>query len=125
MNMEQDVGPRMDLLAIISLVAGILATLLGVVSIIASFFAMCCCLGVFGVLIGAGLGLLLGLIGLILGVVAMVRIKKTPDELKGGGLAIGGILASLLGGFLSLAAVVVWALMYFGVMAYNMGGYGY
>ncbi len=125
MNMEQGVGPRMDLLAIISLVAGILATLIGVASVLASFFSFCCCLGVFGVLIGGALGLILGLVGLVLGAVAMVRIKKAPEELSGSALAIGGILTSLLGGFLSLAGVVVWALMYFGVMAYNMSGYGY
>lgn len=120
------VKQRTDILAILSLVAGVIGLLAGLFSDISSFFAVCCCLGVFGVLAGGALGLLLALVGVVLGIVSLVRIKKAPDELGGKGLAIGGILVSLVAVVASLAAVVLWALVYFGMLALNASqGYSY
>ena len=117
---------RTDLLAILSLIIGLLGMLCGLFSDVSAFFAVCCCLGMIGVLLGGGVGLLLSLAGVILGGVSIVRIRKAPDELGGQGLAIGGILVSLLGLLASLAAVVLWLLMYLGMFAFNAAqGYDY
>lgn len=64
-------GGRISGLAVGSLVAGILAP---------------CTLG------------LSGLVGLVLGVVALVRIQRSPGELRGKGFAIGGICISVVVG---------------------------
>jgi hypothetical protein len=43
-----------------------------------------------------GVGLLLGIIGLILGIIALSAISRRPQELGGRGLAITGIITSIL-----------------------------
>lgn len=123
---DEGVARRTDILAILSLVLGALGLLSGLFSDVSAFFAACCCLGMVGVLLGGALGLLLSLAGIVLGGVSMARIRKTPDELGGKGLAIGGILVSLVASLASCAAVVLWVLMYMGLFAFNAAqGYSY
>ncbi len=83
-----------NVLAIISLVCGLL-----------SLPAVMCCYG-----------LPFNLIGLITGAIAIVQINADPEHLKGKGLAIGGILASL-----ASFAVLIFAMIFFaGVIGTGM-----
>ena len=55
----------------------------------------------------AGLG---GIAGIILGIVAMVKVKRSAGQLKGKGLAIGGIIAGIL-------SILLWAVLIVGGLA--------
>ena len=65
-------------LAITSLVTGIVSVL-----------PSCCCLGF--------IGIPFAIAGLVTGILGMMRIKAAPDQFKGGGLAIAGIVCAALG----------------------------
>ena len=69
---------RTHALAITSLVTGIVSVL-----------PSCCCLGF--------IGIPFAIAGLITGILGMMRIKASPDQFKGGGLAIAGIVCAALG----------------------------
>ncbi len=130
MESMEPLPPRNDTLAIVSLVLGILAMLLGVAGLVFALVGACCCLGQIGVLICGGLGLTMALVGVILGIVSVVRINKRPDELTGKGMAIGGIVLNLLALIFDLAPIVLGILSMVGLMALgatdamlNSGGY--
>ena len=53
------------------------------------------------------LGILLGPIGVLLGIAAMIRIGANPTRLKGTGLAIGGIIAGTAWCFLAFIALML------------------
>jgi len=55
----------------------------------------------------AGLG---GVVGIILGIVAMVKVKRSAGQLKGKGLAIGGIIVGIL-------SILLWAVLIVGGLA--------
>ncbi len=78
-------GPTMDPVAIVSLVVGILSIPLH----------FCCYLG-----------WPVGFVAIVCGVVSLVRINGAKDRLTGKGLAIGGIVVSLLG-FLMMVGIFV------------------
>lgn len=66
-------------------------------------------LGILGILtIVLCIGIIIGLAAAILGIVAYLSINKNPDQLKGKGLAITGII---LGGA-SMLLTVVWIIVY-------------
>ena len=62
--------------------------------------------GIAGLCTG-GLG---GVAGIILGIVAMVKVKRSAGQLKGKGLAIGGIIAGIL-------SILLWAALIVGGLA--------
>jgi len=62
--------------------------------------------GIAGLCTG-GLG---GIAGIILGIVAMVKVKRSAGQLKGKGLAVGGIIAGIL-------SILLWAVMIVGGLA--------
>jgi hypothetical protein len=78
-------GPKTELMAIISLVAGI-------VSIPAHY---CCYMGV-----------PIGIASIILAILSIMKINKEPQSWTGKGLAFGGIAATVLG-FLIIAAILI------------------
>jgi len=65
-------------LSIVSLITGIV-----------SMLPSCCCMGFIGIPFAVA--------GLVTGILGMVRIKAAPDQFKGGGLAIAGIVCAALG----------------------------
>jgi hypothetical protein len=79
-------GPKTELLAILSLVAGLLS--------IPGWF---CCYA----------GAPVGLAGLVLGIIAVVKVGNQPGQLTGKGLAYGGIGASVAGFLLFIVFALV------------------
>jgi hypothetical protein len=77
-------GPKFHPLAITSMI-------LGIVSI-----PSCCCWF---------LGMPMSVAGLVLGIIAMSKIKNNPMVSKGGGMAIAGIATSAVGLILDLVAI--------------------
>jgi hypothetical protein len=77
-------GPRFNPLAITSMV-------LGIVSI-----PSCCCWFI---------GSPMAVAGLVLGIIAMGKIKGNPQMYKGGGMAIAGIVCSAVALLLDLLAI--------------------
>lgn len=55
--------------------------------------------------------MLLSFAGLIMGALSLKRIKARPEELGGRGLAIGGVITSLISLLINLAAIVIGILM--------------
>ena len=78
---------KTETLAIISLIAGIL-------SLIVSF----CC---------GFLGFPFPIAAIILGLISLSKIKKDPENLKGKGLAIGGIICGAVGIVLLVLAIIL------------------
>ncbi len=117
MQFDEGLPPRNDVLGIISLVLGIISVLCAAVSLVFAFVGACCCLGQIGVLIGGGLGLLLASVGLVLGIVSLVRIKKNPDELGGRGFGIAGVILNALALLGNLAPIILGIAMYAGFLA--------
>lgn len=79
-------GPRFNPLAITSLVLGILS------------IPSCCCWFVGAPFAIAGAGL-------VLGIIALNKIRKSPQEWKGGGMAIAGVVCASIGLILCIFAV--------------------
>jgi hypothetical protein len=77
-------GPKTHPLAITSMILGILS------------IPTCCCW--FG-------GAPMSVAGLVLGIVALSKIRGNPTMLKGGGMAIAGIACSSVGLILDLVAI--------------------
>jgi hypothetical protein len=77
-------GPRVNPLAIVSMI-------LGIVSI-----PGCCCWFASGPMAVAAL---------VLGIIGMNKIRSSPHEWKGGGMAIAGIVCASIGLILSLVAI--------------------
>lgn len=78
-------GQKTEIMAIISLVAGI-------VSIPAHY---CCYLGI-----------PIGIAAIILGILSIMKINKDPQSWGGKGLAIGGIVAAIVG-FAIIAVIII------------------
>jgi hypothetical protein len=77
-------GPKFHPLAITSMILGILS------------IPTCCCWFA---------GSPLSIAGLVLGIIAMTKIRANPTMLKGGGMAIAGIVCSSVGIILDLVAI--------------------
>jgi hypothetical protein len=77
-------GPKFHALAITSMILGILSV------------PSCCCWF---------LGAPMSVAGLVLGIVAMSKIRGNPQMYKGGGMAIAGIATSAVGIILDLVAI--------------------
>ncbi len=77
-------GPKFNGLAITSMILGILS------------IPFCCC---------GGFGSPLPITGLVLGIIAMNKIRSAPQMYKGGGMAIAGIACSAVGLILNLIAI--------------------
>jgi hypothetical protein len=76
--------PKFTPLAIISMVLGILS------------IPACCC---------SFFGAPFSIAGLVLGILAMGKIRSNPQMFKGGGMAIAGIVCSAVGLLLDLVAI--------------------
>jgi len=76
--------PKFNPLAIVSMILGILS------------IPSCCCIF---------LGAPFSIAGLVLGIVAMGKIRGNPQMFKGGGMAIAGIVCSAVGLILDLVAI--------------------
>ncbi len=57
--------------------------------------------------IGGAMGLLIGIVGLIFSIVALRRIRRTPGQVSGRGLAIAGLVASIAAIVLGAAVTAV------------------
>jgi hypothetical protein len=77
-------GPKFHALAITSMILGILS------------IPSCCCWF---------LGAPMSVAGLVLGIVAMSKIRGNPQMYKGGGMAIAGIACSAVGIIMDLVAI--------------------
>lgn len=73
-NPNLPVAPHTSGMALASMILGILAILTAII----------------------GIGLILGIIGLILGIIALSAISRRPQELGGRGLALTGIITSIM-----------------------------
>lgn len=83
-------GPQTNSMAIAALVMGILAVTVG----------LCCC------------GWLLGLLGIIFSLVALSQIKKSPDQQTGRGMAIAGLVMSILGLIASIILQIMFGFLH-------------
>jgi hypothetical protein len=77
-------GPRFNPLAIVSMILGILS------------IPGCCCFF---------LGAPMAVAGVVLGILALGKIRSSPQMFKGGGMAIAGIVCSSVGLLLDLVAM--------------------
>jgi hypothetical protein len=77
-------GPRVNPLAIVSMVLGILS------------IPGCCCWFASAPMAVAAL---------VLGIIGMGKIRSSPQEWKGGGMAIAGVVCASIGLILSLVAI--------------------
>jgi hypothetical protein len=77
-------GPKFHPLAITSMVLGILS------------IPSCCCVFV---------GSPMAVAGLVLGIIAMGKVKASPQQFKGGGMAIAGIVCASVALLLDLLAI--------------------
>ena len=82
---ESAIPPRTSGMAITALVIGIIAVLTG-------------CLGI---------GSLIGLVAIVLGIVALLRIRNPRSGLSGGGLAIAGLLLGVTSLLIAAVAVAI------------------
>jgi hypothetical protein len=78
-------GPKTSPLAIVSMILGILS------------IPMCCCQAISAPMAVAGL---------VLGIIGIGKIRSNPQMLKGGGMAIAGIVCSSIGIIMSLLGIL-------------------
>lgn len=94
-------GPQTNSMAIAGLVMGILAVTVG----------LCCC------------GWLFGLLGIIFSLVALSQIKKNPEQQTGRGMAIAGLVMSILGLIASIVLQILFGFFHvFTQMLQQPGG---
>ena len=101
-------GPRLDTMAVVALVLGILGLLLGLTSGVTMMFgAACCVICVAGSSVFSIGSVLLGLAAAIVGGLSVKRIKDDPVGLRGRELAIAGIVLGVLAGLVGLVTLVL------------------
>ena len=97
MPMVQGPQPRTNSLAVLSLVTGISALVCGLGSWV-------CCFLVF---IAAPLAFILSAVSIPTGAIGLSQIKKSSGALKGGGMAIAGLVC----GAIALVPTVLWVVL--------------
>ncbi|MEZ4338218.1 MAG: DUF4190 domain-containing protein [Sandaracinaceae bacterium] len=100
-------GPRTDALAIVSLVAGVIGLLIGMVNIFFMVFGACCALCTVGATFIGVMALVPSVIGAVCGGLSLKRVKERPHELQGKGLAIAGTIVSGVGVLLALVTIIL------------------
>lgn len=69
-------------------------------------------LGIVSVCIAVYLGLICGIIGLVLGILAMKEIDRNPQTMKGKGMAIAGIVLGAIGIVLQVVLLLIFGLAF-------------
>lgn len=101
-NARQNLGtsttkPKIKM-AVVSMIMGIMSfPMFWAIWVAALAFVLALLFGTMGAFFGVGVGFLVLILGLILGIVALVKKKKYPTQYGGQGFAITGIILSSIG----------------------------
>jgi hypothetical protein len=100
------IGPRLDTLAIVALVGGLLSIVGAIANLASGFLGMCCPFCTIGAAIIGAIIAIPALLGVVLGLLSYKRTKDQPELYSGKGLALTGAISGAFALLLTIATIV-------------------